>query len=53
MKNKDDKKRYQENEDLSPKADYRDQFKRKRDTQKSAKERRKLIREIREDRDWN
>jgi len=53
MKNKDDKKRYQENEDLNPKSDYRDQFKRKRDTQKSAKERRKLIREIREDRDWN
>ena len=32
---------------------YRDQFKRKRDTQKSAKERRRMIRELREDRDWN
>jgi len=53
MKHKDDSKKYKEEEDVNPKSEYRDQFKRKRDTQKSAKERRRMIRELREDRDWN
>jgi len=53
MKQKDDRKQYKEDDDVNPKSEYRDQFKRKRDTQKSAKERRRMIRELREDRDWN
>jgi hypothetical protein len=53
MKKKDDRKPYPEVEDINPKSDYRDQFKRKKETQKSAKERRQFIRELKEDRDWN
>jgi len=53
MKNKDDKSKHKEVEDLNPKSKYRDQFTRKRNTQQTAKERRQLIREIREDQDWN
>jgi hypothetical protein len=53
MKNKDDRPKQKEIEDLNPKSEYRDQFKRKRDTQQTAKERRQFIREIREDQDWN
>ncbi len=53
MKKKDEKKQYKESEDVNPKSDYRDQFKRKKDTQQNAKERRQLIREIKDERDWD
>jgi len=35
------------------KGEFRDQFKKKRSTQQAAKERRKLIRDLNEDKDWN
>ena len=42
-----------EDEDLSLKDEFKNQFKRKKETQQSAHERRQRIRELQEDRDWN
>jgi len=41
------------NDEPSLKDEFKDQFKKKKETQKQAKERRKFIRELREDRDWS
>jgi len=48
-KNKKDKP---EKEIPSLKDDFKNQFKRKKETQREAKERRELIREYQENRDW-
>jgi hypothetical protein len=42
-----------EKEIPSLKDDFKNQFKRKKETQQEAKDRRQRIREYQEDRDWN
>jgi hypothetical protein len=39
--------------DYSFKEDFRDQYQKKKSTQKQAKERRNFLRELREDSEWN